>query len=250
MPELEELLSKLESEDKTVIKTTLEQLGDLGDEKAVPQLLKMLDRINDEDLLESILWTLSRIASTKTLIELLNHSNELIIVEVLDALGRREELESVDEIIPFLIHQNGEVRSIATWALGKISVKRTYDSLLNLLKTDEDPLVRANAAWAIGKFDNSDSIPFLTERLSEESDESVRYNLEEAIHRLEELKDPWQKGLKATIYECPKFDPKCLENSLQTETRSDNFIKIEIVVCESCSLSKICRVNLIRKINQ
>lgn len=250
MPDLDELLANLNSKDKKIVKTTLEQLGDLKDERAVPQLLQMLDTVDDEDLLESILWTLSRIASTLSLIELLNRPNEVVVIEVLDALGRREAQESVDAIVPFLKHQDEEIRGIATWALGKLHVKKTYELLLNLLKTDDDPLVRANAAWAIGKFDELGSIPLLTERLSEESDESVRYNLEEAIQRLEELKDPWQRGLKATIYQCPKWDPKCHKKILQTETRFDNFIKIEITVCENCQLAKICRVNLIRKINQ
>ncbi len=250
MPELDELLANLESRDRTIIKKTLEQLGDLGNEKAVPNLLKMLHSNLDEDMLESILWTISRIGTSQTLIELLNDPNETIVIEVLDALGRREAREYVDAILPFLKHQNGEVRAIATWALGKIHAEKTYEKIINLLKTDGDPLVRANAAWAIGKFEKINSISTLEQIKDQESDECVLYNLNEAIEHLQEPKDPWTLGLKATIYECPQRETPCAQKLVQIETRSDDFIKIEIVQCDSCPIAKICQINLIRKINQ
>ncbi len=250
MPDENELISKLRSDDVDIIKDALEQLGDLGDDKVVPQLLKMIDTAEDDDLLESILWTLSRIASTSTLIELLNNPNKLIVVEVLDALGRRVAHDAVDEIIPFTEHHNGEIRAIATWALGKINAQKTYALLLNLLQTDADPLVRANAAWAIGKFENIQSLHVLNQIKENERDESVLYNLNEAIHHVQEASHSRQTGLKAQVYECSKRSIECTTKTTQIESHADNLIKIEIVVCNTCSIARICHVDLTWKITR
>ena len=250
MPEFDELILNLDKKDEKLLKETLEQLGDLGDPRAVSHLLKMLDTVSEEEILESVLWTLSRIASYEILIDLLTHSNEKIVVEVLDALGRRQERGAVDEIIPFVKHQNAEYRAMATWALGKIQMEKTYDLLLNSLKTDKDSSVRANAAWALGKFGKLESIALLSQILEQEKDEVVRYNIEESINRLQELKDPRRDSLKATVYECPNHEINCIQKNTRIESQSDNFIRMEIVVCDNCPLAKICQIHLIRKINQ
>lgn len=247
MPELDELLSKLQSRDKDTIKAVLDELGDLGDKRAVPQLLKMLDAGSDADLFESILWTLSRIADTTTLVELLKKSNEIIVIELLDALGRRVASDAVNDIIPFTKHHNAEVRAIAAWALGKIHADQTYDLLVNLLKNDEDPLVRANAAWAIGKFQKIDTLPLLRNVKESEIDEAVLYNLDEAIELVQERKDLKSQGLKETVYECQNRNDHCSQKKTQTESILDNFIEVKVIMCDSCKIAKVCQVNLIRK---
>ena len=244
MADVDELISRLKSNDINTIKDALEQLGNLGDEKAVPHLIKLIDKATDEDLLESILWTLSQIATTQTLLDLLKHPKDKIVVEVLDALGRRVAEDAVDEIIPFTDHQNAEIRAIATWALGKIHANKTYDQLISLLDADENPLVRANAAWAIGKFERSDSIYVLNQIKKQETDESVLYNIDEAINQVQEARSSYQDGIKATVYECPKRGLECTTRATQTDSKADNIIKIEIVVCDTCPVARICHVDL------
>ncbi len=186
MPQLADLLANLQSKDVATIKKALDQLGDLGDARAIPPLLQILKNTTEEEIIESILWTLSRIAPPEILVKLLN-SNEKIIIEVLDALGRCPAPEAVDPIIPFLTHKNNEIRAMATWALGKIHANKTYNLLINLLKTDQDPSVRANAAWAIGKFEKPESIPVLSDLKTQEQDDQVLFNLEEALEHLRYL---------------------------------------------------------------
>ena len=163
---------------------------------------------------------------------------------MLDALGRRVAHDAVDEIIPFTDHQNAEIRAIATWALGKLRVNKTYALLLNLLDTDEDPLVRANAAWAIGKFEKLQSIHILNLIKENERDESVLYNLDEAINQVQEARGSCQDGIKATVYECSKRGLECTTRATQTDSKADNIIIIEIVVCNTCPIARICHVDL------
>jgi hypothetical protein len=247
MSEFEGLIANLSTKDIKLFKTTLRRLGDLGDAKAVPYLLEMVDRVHEEDLLESILWTLSRIAPLETLITLLKHSSEKVVLEVLDALGRRELKKAVNDILPFLEHKNLEIRAMATWALGRIHEEKTYKILLNLLKTDENSLVRANAAWAIGKYGKPESITLLKQLKKSETDECVIYNVDEAIESLEDQKDPWKKAIKVRIYECPKREPICTEKPTQTENKSDQFIRIEFILCTSCPTAQICQIYLMKK---
>ncbi|MHA1650070.1 MAG: HEAT repeat domain-containing protein [Candidatus Helarchaeota archaeon] len=244
MAKFEELNSILRKRDTKLLKSALEQLGDLGDVRAVPHLLALLDTEQDSDIIEAILWTLSRIAPSKTLIQLLRHHNEKIVIEALDALGRRQAKEAVDEIIPFLKHKNDEIRALATWALGKLCVDKTYDLFIDLLMHDEDPEVRAHAAWAIGKFERPDSISVLNRIKSQEPDEYVQYNLAEAIEHIESTRESQRKGVATTIYECPKYDPYCRTRERQTEILFDKFVRIEIIKCETCPFAQICRVNL------
>jgi HEAT repeat protein len=247
MPKLDVLLTNLKSKDKTIVKKALEELGALGDIQAVPALLELIDNIKDEDILESLLWNLARIAPTKTLMELLNHPSQLVVIEMIDALGRLAALESVDAITPFTEHPNAELRAIATWALGKMHVARTYQILTDLLRTDEDPLVRANAAWAIGKFEEFDSIALLKAVKDTEIDESVLYNLEEAIEHVQETQDPQHQGQKLTVYECASRENDCVNKKTFIEEKSDTNVTIVIKYCENCERAKICQVDLIRK---
>ncbi|MHA1266822.1 MAG: HEAT repeat domain-containing protein [Candidatus Helarchaeota archaeon] len=247
MAEFKKLIQDLQNQDPTIIKRTLERLGELSERRAVPYLLQMLKSDFDEDLLETILWTLSQIATTKELTSLLTYPNEKVLIEVLDALGRRCAQESVEEILTFTKHTNAEIRAMAVWALGKIHVEKTYNVLLYLLKTDPDPLVRANAAWAIGKFDNIKAIPHLMTIRVQETDEAVIYNLEEALARLQEQKTQSAMDLNVIIYECPERRSECLQRELQTDVKSDQFIQVEIELVPACKIARICRIKLLKK---
>jgi HEAT repeat protein len=248
MSKFEELVAQLESEVDSKIRDAIARLGDLGDSRAVPYLLKKLETVKDEELIETILWTLSRIGSSEILIKLLQNSNKKIVLEALDALGRRMSRERVEAIIPFLKHPDSEIRALATWALGKIRADKTYDLLVTLLKKDKEPSVRANAAWAIGKYEKIEAHPVLKRALEQETDETVRYNLEDAISRLQEVRERSQEGIKVTVYECPKKEAHCSERDIKVEQLADQLIKIEIKSCSSCLSAKICQVNLIKKV--
>ncbi len=249
MPDFEDLVIKLDKANRDDLKEIIEALGDLGDRRAVPHLLKLLESVDEEELIESILWCLSRIADLKDLIQLLAHGNPKVVIEVLDALGRRQERNAIEHILPFVQHKNAEIRAMATWTLGKMNDVTLYNILLDLLKNDPDPEVRAHAAWGIGKYEKIDSISTLQEYLDQETDESVLYNLKEAIEKLENAKDPWGRGVSVTIYECSKHQTTCENQPVQIKLHFDDFIKIEIMTCEICSSAKICKVNLIRKLD-
>ena len=248
MAKFEELVANLESEDEDSVKESVAQLGDMGDSRAVPFLLKKLNTAKDEELVESILWTLSRIGSNGILIKLLGNPNKNIVLEALDALGRRMASESVDKVISFVKHPDSEIRAMGTWVLGKIHAEKAYDLLIDLLTTDEDASVRANAAWAIGKYEKAEAHSILDKALKEETDETVQYNLKEASSRLEELKEQSQVGIKLTVYECPNKEVDCTKKEIKTDLISDQFIKIEINSCERCPKAKICQVSLIKNI--
>jgi len=248
MSEFEKLIADLEWGDEDSVKKTVAYLGDLGDPRAVPYLLKKLDITQDNELVDSILWTLSRIGSNDILVKLLENPNKKIMLEALDALGRRMANESVERIIPFLKHPDSEIRALATWTLGKIHAEKTYELLLNLLKADEEASVRANAAWAIGKYEKIESRSILNKILEEEADETVRYNLKEALSRLEEVEEQFKGAIKITVYECSKMEADCMKKKIKEERISDQFILLKIKLCNSCPKAKICQVNLIKNI--
>ncbi|MHA1278196.1 MAG: HEAT repeat domain-containing protein [Candidatus Helarchaeota archaeon] len=245
-------MANLQSPNLEIVKDTLDQLGDLGDVRAVPHLLKILDTTKDEEIIEAVIWTLARLASSETLVTLLKHPNEKVILETLDALGRRQARETSDAIIPFLHQQNATIRAMATWALGKLVVEKAYGMFVDLLQHDNDSTVRAHAAWALGKFENPDSKRLLSMIKSRETDESVLYNLDEAINAIDNAQcdnSPSSKSSMITVYECPKRQPSCDEQITRTISESDIYLTISIILCDNCTQAKICRV-IMTKLDQ
>ena len=240
-----ELLENLKSSDKSTLLDAIEDLGDLEDKKCIPYLLELLKRnLNDDEIIDSVIWSLNRCAEINELFKLLEIENDTVRINSIDAIGRRAEKIDSSKLLHFLKSENSEIRAITTWALGKVRADETRQEIRDILKNDIDSEVRANAAWALQKFGIKEDIPFLNERLKKEKDELVLYKITDAIQALE-TKTNISKG-EEVIYNCINFTHDCekiLKNKMEIK---DKYIEIEIIEAKNCELGKVCKIKIMK----
>lgn len=125
--DIEGLIEALEHRDYPVRQEAAKALGLIGDSRAVPSLLKLLDRWNHDDIMQT---------------------------NIIDALGEIGSLTAVDTLIDALLYSKYDfVRAAAAVALGKIGDWRAVRPLINTLrytsiKFDDQLLAKAAAARA------------------------------------------------------------------------------------------------------
>ena len=106
-----------------------------------------------------------------------------------DGLLERPDLQAVvdlqvlrkgDQLIPYLDHEDADIRARAAFALGSVQYEGSIPALLGRL-ADASPNVRADAAFAIGQTADSTAAPTLLGALRQESDPRVQAELVEAL---------------------------------------------------------------------
>ena len=238
-----ELLENLRSNDKSTLLDAIEDLGDLEDKKCTPYLLKLLDdNLNDEEIIDSTIWSLNRCAEIKDLLKLLEMKNDFVILNTIDAIGRRAEKIDCSKLLHFLKSENSEIRAMTTWALGRIGADETRQKVRNLLDNDPDSEVRANAAWSLQKFGVKEDIKFLNEMLKKEKDELVLYKITDAIQSLE-TKTNISKG-EVVVYNCSNFMHNCEKVGKKRVEIKDSYIEIEILEALDCQFGKVCKLRV------
>ncbi|MHA1232913.1 MAG: HEAT repeat domain-containing protein [Candidatus Helarchaeota archaeon] len=243
----EELIKKIESRDEDIVKKTLEEIGNLNIKEAIQPILNLLNKTSSEEIIDAAIWTLSRIAPSKQIIPLLKSDNKFIILYTIETLGRIEAKESRAQLREFLKDPDDEIRAMATWAIGKVQDKSSYEPLLDILKNDPNPAVRSNAAWAIKKLNILNSIKPLKELYQKEDDEMVLYNIQEAIKSIEAYHETFAYT-PTFSYKCPFFSEQCRNLNIQELNFEDKNIIIHINKTDECDKAKICNLNI--KINK
>ncbi|MHA1146276.1 MAG: HEAT repeat domain-containing protein [Candidatus Helarchaeota archaeon] len=242
---LEDLIKKLETSDENIISETLDQIGDSNSPAAIPALLEFLEQnLNDPDIIDATIWTLARICPLEVLTNLLEHSNKHVALNCIDAIGRRGDKEAVPQLLPFMESTDTELRTNATWAIGKLRDPNTKNALLKRLKNDEDPEIRAHAAWGLGNLVAPDLLPVLEEIKKKERDDSVLYQLEDALQKIRNESSISQIKRLVFSYECPKLHAECLVRKKKQEVQHDKHVRLEFEICEECEFGRICRISI------
>lgn len=242
---LDDLIKKLESPDTKVVNQSLDEIGDLNSPDAVPFLLDFLERkLGNSDLVDGIIWTLGRIAPLSKLILLLKHPNKNVVKNVIDALGRREEKDSIPYLLLFLEQEDSELRSLATWALGRTRSQRTQEYLLERLLTDEDAETRAQAAWGLGNLSNPKMLHILEKVQLKEKDDSVLYYLNDSIEKIRTQVSMAQSEHSLLEYECSKLEMDCKDKVKTEKIVEDEDIHLKIEICAECEKRTICSIQV------
>ena len=134
-----------------------EALGERGDPRAVPYLIKALS-----DPFEDVQWL------------------------AVQALGKIKDPSAVPALIEALKGESKWLRQGAAWSLGKIGDKQAVEPLIQTLK-DPKKDVRKNAAWALGRIGDPRAIPPLQEVAKTDPEEKVKKEATEALTALEKV---------------------------------------------------------------
>jgi len=88
-------------------------------------------------------------------------------------LGRLPSDFDGDIFLPFLNHENDEIRLLAIKNLGKLKDKKYLETAKNVWKNDEDSMVRREAVSTIGRMKCEEIIPTLIEILDDDDPKVV-----------------------------------------------------------------------------
>jgi len=152
MAEMDELLNALKDRDPSVREGIASTLGQMKDEKAIPDLINCLSD-NDPHVKSSAAIALGNYNNEEVidaLISKLDDGSWFVRADCAASLGRVGK-NAVAKILKLLRNENPYVRRGATIALGKIGLKnkKVIDELCNTLD-DEVWYVRAGAAASLG----------------------------------------------------------------------------------------------------
>lgn len=92
--------------------------------------------------------------------------------------------EAVPEIVKQLEHGNPNVRHVAAFVLGLRPGEISETSLMNLLKSEVDPVVRSQAAISLGRLNSKNAIPLLQDLSQNDQSRDVRHQCELAVYRI------------------------------------------------------------------
>lgn len=133
------LLTLLDDANLYLLRECINLLGRIGNPKAVPTLVELLDnKTDDQELQEDIIL----------------------------ALGRIGDDRAIDSILSLASHDNVYLRQRTAKALGNFPANQSIDALITLLD-DESDEVRANAAQSLGLIGNTNAIPALDNALDD-----------------------------------------------------------------------------------
>lgn len=200
------LIDALEHEDFIVRKEATRALKYMGDQRAVPALIKSME-YEDWHSKFSVLSTvranaaeaLGKIQSREAvipLIERLEDSDAEVRWKAAEALGRIGEDESLEPLIYALNDSDGDVRKQAARALGELDDPMAVDALIEAL-SDRDWPVRKNAATSLGRIGDERALKPLLNAL-DDKDIDVRRH---AIGALVKMKSKAVKPLLKKLYD-------------------------------------------------
>ncbi|UCH96466.1 MAG: HEAT repeat domain-containing protein [Candidatus Aminicenantes bacterium] len=153
-PQLSLFLELLKSPSASVREHAASALGELGDLRAVPELIKAL---RDEDA--------------------------VVREHAATALGRLGDKQAVPALIKVLRDEDAVVREHAATALAKLGDKQAVPALIRALR-DENAVVREHVASALGRLGDKRAVQPLNQALQKEKNHNVQVHILSALKKL------------------------------------------------------------------
>lgn len=209
----EPLLEGLKDDSPYIIKSTVDALGELGDSRAINPLVETLNisgkkckdiRIKrlhedsdsqefdfqkhcsedeEEKVLNSAVYALSKLKALKSLTEFLQHENPILRERAVWGLGLMEDATALEPLAIALKDSGSEVRKSAASALGSLKENRAMPHLTEALN-DTDAKVRSQIVQSLSNLKAVDSLIIALA----DADEFVRERAANCLGRLEDSK--------------------------------------------------------------
>jgi len=179
------LIAALGDEEGDVRRGAVQELGRLGDARAVEPLIAVL-RDEDERVRRAaaeVLGQLGDARAVEALIAVLEDRDRLARRAAAEALGGLGDARAVEPLIAMLGDEDERVRRAAAEALGGLGDARAVEPLIAALK-DEDERVRRIAAEALGGLGDVRAVEPLIAALRDEDEEYPWRAAADALGRL------------------------------------------------------------------
>jgi len=188
--ESETLIKQLELSKGQEILVTSDRLVSLG-EDAVTYLLKSLTEASEVRLKGALIFILGRIGSKEATVALTeaikDEKNAYIRRNIIEALGKIQDVRSFDVLVKGLSDQNAIVRERAARALGNLANKEAITSLIAVLSGEKDERVKIAIINALGVLKDKETVNVLFKELA--SQEDLTYK-NEVVIAIGEIGDP------------------------------------------------------------
>jgi len=162
-PAIEPLVAALADPSAIVRRDAALALGELGDWRAVPELIEAVKSLDEQAYLfsttnaSSYLSSINDPASVQPLIALLSSPKPPIRVAAASTLGYMHEERAIQPLLALLHDPVSAVRGAAATALGNLKAALALDPLLSLLD-DDDPEVQLAAVESLGRLGDKHAI--------------------------------------------------------------------------------------------
>lgn len=219
MLNIDELVARLNSDDRAVLHETIELLGDMRNQRAVRPLIALLKgadqgikdaavnavvNIGGENAADAVIpllyeednaslrnmaiEILERLGSDaeKPVIALLHEDDADIVKFAIDVIGNIGNPVLSSHLIPLLEHPNPNVRAAAINTLAKLKAFGAANHLVNMLK-DSDEWVRFSVLEALGSLGSPDMVDRLIDALR--NDDISKIAALDALSSLADVKD-------------------------------------------------------------
>lgn len=238
------LLNSLKDQDPEVKKNAIIALGWLKEERAVGDLIELIDNY---DLEEYVMGSLVSIGdkALPELIDKLQSSDPKTQISIIQCIYWIGNIEGANACLPFLRNKNSEVRYHAMMAISnKLDMKEAEDALLELLSdpdrdiqetlvemlgrspskslvkklihelNSEDYLKKSLSIRILGRLKNPQACKSLQSLVEDRNDEirSQAYKALSAIRADQFLREILTKGIRKKSYKVRKAVARCIKN--------------------------------------
>ena len=165
------LMHGLQDPEVRVRRNCAKALTQIEDERIAKGVALVLKKETDPAAIEYLLQALGKNGSQEALVTLrkyLDSDDKRLIQRALTTMKRLRERKGAKLILPFLDHEDSDLRRLAVEALGLCQDPSVLAQLCEVLKGDKVPAVCTAAARALGELKDENAIPILEEALYED----------------------------------------------------------------------------------
>jgi len=170
--EFSTLIKKLKSRDMAEKEEAIIALGDLGNTKAIPYLVELIE-LREKPLLQAIMETLGKLKDPRAipyLVKFLDEPDFETKQKAVLSLGEIGDDKCVLPLAKALVKCDAGTRAVAAYALGNLGKKEALKPLVDAFIEDVDPDVRYYSAESINQLDTREELPDLTESASDDGE--------------------------------------------------------------------------------
>lgn len=171
--------------DHDVDEVVVWSLGQIKEKKAIPLLIKKLEKTKDTYVIHRTVEALTDIGkpAIPALIKFLSESkNNEARWRVARALGEIKAVEAFDVLWEEVNDKDKFVRWRAVWAV-KCLGKRIIPKIVEKLD-EKDPYLRWRALWVLGQISDKSDIPAIKKILKNDKSEFVKWQAKQSIKKI------------------------------------------------------------------
>jgi len=184
-PEVAERIAALESD---IAQKILRSIEALSESKILPYLIQMMYN-KDAEVRRAVATALGALKDSNGvsyLIELLRDNDPQVQQLAIWGLGEIKDKRALYPLLEILMTGDEDLRGCAALALAELNLEEALEPLMETFLHDKDPMVRKRAAKSLGKMSNKKSLNTLKNQLARETLYPIKQTVLWAIKRIEE----------------------------------------------------------------